>query len=356
MTTLWATVFVLSILVLVHELGHFFMAKLFKIRVERFSIGFPPRLFGKTFGGTDYCISAVPFGGYVKISGMIDESLDTSQVSGPPKPWEFRSKKWSQKCLVILAGSLMNFLLAYTIFVASTKIHGIEKPKGTWIGGVIPGKPAEKAGLQVGDRILRINGKSIKNWEDLTNIVHASPNQPLQVEWARGDSVFSAVMIPEKEKFVYKGDIREGGILGIYSQIEIHPASWWSAFGEAGKNFYYLPKLVLVSFVKLVTGQESLKSIAGPVFIAKMAGESARFGFGPLFEFMAILSLNLGILNLFPIPVLDGGHLVILIIEGIVRRELSVKVKMIIQQVGIALIIGLMLIALYNDVLRLVRP
>jgi len=356
MTTLWATIFVLSILVLIHELGHFLMAKLFKIRVERFSLGFPPRLFGKTIGETDYCISAVPFGGYVKISGMIDESLDQSQLTGPPKPWEFRSKKWSQKCLVILAGSLMNFLLAYTIFVVSTKIHGIEKPKGTWIGGVVPGKPAEKAGLRIGDRILRINGKPLENWEELTAIVHASPNKPLQVEWARGDSILSAIMIPTKEKFVYKGDIREGGILGILSQIEIHPVSWGNAFGEAGKNFYYLSKLVLVSFAKLVTGQESLKSIAGPVFIAKMAGESARFGFGALFEFMAILSLNLAVLNLFPIPVLDGGHLVILMIEGVLRRELSVKVKMLIQQVGIALIIGIMLLALYNDVLRLVRP
>lgn len=356
MTTLWATIFVLSILVLIHELGHFLMAKLFKMRVERFSLGFPPRLFGKTVGETDYCISAIPFGGYVKISGMIDESLDQSQLLGPPKPWEFRSKPWSQKFLVILAGSLMNFLLAYTIFVASTKIYGIEKPKGTWVGGVVSGKPAEKAGLRVGDRILRIDGKPLENWEELTKIVHASPNRPLRVEWARGDSLFSKVIIPEKEKFIYKGDIREGGILGIYSQVETHSVSLWEAFGEAGENFYYLSKLVLVSFVKLVSGKESLKSIAGPVFIAKMAGESARFGFGALFEFMAILSLNLAILNLFPIPVLDGGHLLILIIEGISRRELSLKVKMIIQQVGIALIIGIMLIALYNDILRLVHP
>ncbi len=157
----------LGILVLVHELGHFLAAKLFKMRVERFSIGFPPRAFGKQIGETDYCISWIPIGGYVKIAGMIDESFDTEFLGKPPEPWEFRSKPIWQRMIVISAGVIMNILLAVLIFWAINYVQGSAVRETTTIGYVIDQSAAAKAGLQPGDRVEEINGKPVKNWDDL---------------------------------------------------------------------------------------------------------------------------------------------------------------------------------------------
>jgi regulator of sigma E protease len=355
MITLLATVFVLGVLVFIHELGHFLTAKLFKIRVERFSLGYPPRLIGKKIGDTDYCLSAIPFGGYVKISGMVDESLDKKQLEAEPKPWEFRSKPWGNKFLVVLAGSVMNLIFAFMIFVASAWIQGIADVKGPWIGEVIEGKPAALAGLKSKDRIFEVNGESIRTWDRLTEIVHSSSGKPLHFKWTRGDTVHSASITPVKDKIIDHGDIREVGLIGILPDYEIKKIGFFQAIRHGGTNFYYLSKLVVVSVCRLITGKESVKSLAGPVFIAKLAGDSAKSGIWVLFEFMALLSLNLGILNLLPFPVLDGGHLLMLSIEGIVGREIPIKVKMIIQQAGMALLIGLMILAVYNDFLRIFK-
>src|SRR5512140_864993 len=157
----------LGVLVLVHELGHFLAAKLFKMRVERFSIGFPPRAFGKQIGETDYCVSWIPIGGYVKIAGMIDESFDTEFLGKPPEPWEFRSKPIWQRMIVISAGVIMNLLLAVLIFWAINYIQGSAVRETTTIGYVIERSPAAKAGLQAGDRVVQINNKPVQNWDQL---------------------------------------------------------------------------------------------------------------------------------------------------------------------------------------------
>jgi len=355
MITVLATIFVLGVLVFIHELGHFLTAKLFKIRVERFSIGYPPRLIGKKVGDTDYCLSAIPFGGYVKISGMVDESLDRKQLEQPAQPWEFRAKPRIQRFAVVIAGSLMNLLLALAIFIAATWIQGIPEPDGTVLGQVFEGKPAALAGLKPKDQIVRVDGKEIVSWNQLTETVHSSANKPLHFEWKRGDTLLSATITPIKDKIVANGDLRDAGLIGILPQYEIKKAGFFGSIGAGSKNFYYLAKLVLNSVVHLITGKESIKSLAGPIFIAKMAGESAKSGIGVLFEFMALLSLNLGILNLMPFPVLDGGHILILFIEAVIRRELPVKAKMFVQQFGMILLIGLMLLAIYNDVMRIVK-
>jgi regulator of sigma E protease len=355
MVTVLATIFVLSVLVFIHELGHFLTAKLFKIRVERFSIGYPPRLLGKKVGDTDYCISAIPFGGYVKISGMVDESMDKKQLEQPAQPWEFRAKPRIQRFAVVVAGSVMNLLLAFGIFVAATWIQGVAVPEGTVLGQVFEGKPAALAGLKPKDRIVRVDGKEVVSWDELTQKVHSSADKPLRFEWKRGDSLLSATITPVRDKIVSNGDLRDAGLIGILPQYEIKKVGFFRSVGAGSTNFYYLAKLVLNSVAHLITGKESLKSLAGPVFIAKMAGESARSGIGVLFEFMALLSLNLGILNLLPFPVLDGGHVLILLIEAVIRRELPIKAKMFVQQVGMILLIGLMLVAVYNDVLRIVK-
>jgi regulator of sigma E protease len=356
MTTLLATVFVLGVLVFIHELGHFLSAKLFHIRVERFSMGFPPRLFGKKVGETDYCVSAIPFGGYVKISGMVDESMDKKQLEAAPQPWEFRSRSWLQKFVVIFAGPLMNILLTLAIYIVGIKMQGIYEVKEPLIADVVKDKPAQQAGLRPGDRILSVDGKPVQTWEFLSGIIHASAGKKLRLEWTRHDSLFSGIVVPVKEKTISKGDILEQGIIGILPKTEHRTASLFESVSEGATGVYYLTKLIFVSFGKLITGQESMKSLAGPVFIAQKAGESARSGMGALFSFLALISLNLGVLNLFPFPVLDGGHLLIISIEAIFRKEISIKTKMVIQQVGMVILVGLMLFTVYNDVVRQIRP
>ena len=173
--------------------------------------------------------------------------------------------------------------------------------------------------------------------------------------WLRGDSSFSGVVIPALETIEELGETREVGQIGIVIQLKILKVGLGAALVNGGGMVVGLTQLIVVSIYKLITGQESIRSVAGPVGIARMAGESARAGFGSLIVFMALLSLNLGILNLLPIPVLDGGHLVFLCIEGIIRKEVPVKVKLIVQQVGMVLILGLMLFVVYNDIVRILQ-
>jgi regulator of sigma E protease len=348
-------VFVLGFLVLIHEIGHFVTAKLFKIRVERFSIGYPPRLFGHKFGETDYCVSAVPFGGYVKIAGMVDESLDKKSLAGPPKPWEFRSKPWIAKTAVIAAGSLANIAFAWAFFVGVTLWLGIYEAKDPVVGSIAEGQPAAAAGIKPGDRIVSLDGKPVSTWEDIAGVIHGSPEKPVTVVWARSDSSFSAVVVPIRDKLAEGSEMREKGLIGIGPELTARKVGLVSAVVYGSRNLAGFTGLIVSSLAKLITGQESIRSLAGPVFIAKLAGESARSGFASLLGFMAFLSLNLGLLNLLPFPVLDGGHLVIIGVEGIIRREIPVKVKMAIQQVGVVLLVGLMVFVIFNDVSRIIK-
>jgi len=356
MVTVLATVFVLGVLIFIHETGHFLTAKLFRIRVDRFSLGYPPRMVGKKIGETDYCISAIPFGGYVKIAGMVDESLDKKTLGEEPKPWEYRSKPWIQKALVILAGPLMNVGFAFVIFVAAALWYGVgEQVPGTQVGSLVEGMPAQQIGMLSGDRIVAADGKDVTSWEELAEIIHGAPGQILKIEWMRGDSLFVAEMTTAVEKMEIEGEIQEIGLIGIGPRVEMRRVGFWKALVNGGEVVYGITKLVLVSILKLITGRESLRSLAGPVFIAKMAGESARSGLGTLVVFMAFLSLNLGILNLLPIPVLDGGHMLFLSIEGILRRPIPQKLKLIVQQVFMFLLLGFMLFIIYIDILRVIH-
>jgi regulator of sigma E protease len=341
-------------MIFVHELGHFLAAKLFRIRVERFSIGYPPRLIGKKVGDTDYCISAIPFGGYVKIAGMVDESLDRQALSEAPKPWEYRAKPWIQKAAVILAGPSMNIVFAFIVFSLITLSYGVpEQVPGTTVGRVLPGTPAEEAGLIAGDMIVSVGDEPVETWEDMTTIIHRAPGKLLTVTWMRNDSLYQASITPRREKYDPMGDDREVGRIGVGPVFEIQPIALGTALLIGGETVIDFTGMIFVSLKKLILREESIRSLGGPVFIAQLAGETARSGFGAFVGFMAFLSLNLGILNLLPIPVLDGGHMVFLGVEGIIRRPIPLKLKLAIQQVGMVLILGLMLFVVYNDILRI---
>ncbi len=356
MITVFSTIFVLGVLIFVHEAGHFLAAKLFHIRVDRFSLGFPPRLIGKKIGETDYCIGVVPLGGYVKIAGMVDESLDKEQLSTEPKPWEYRSKPWLQRVLVVFSGPVMNLFLGFAIFVAGALIYGIvEQVKGPIVGEVVEDTPAQAAGIKAGDRILSIDGAEVILWEEMTEIVRQSAERPLMFQINRRDSVFTVQITPIKTEIEESGEIREIGQVGLYPQFETKRVGLIHAVAIGGESVFDLSSLVLVSIYRLIIREESMESLAGPVLISKMAGESARLGFSVLVGFIAILSVNLGILNLLPIPVLDGGHLLFLTVEGLIRRQIPLKTKLIIQQVGMVLILALMAFVIYQDILRVIQ-
>jgi len=412
----------LGILVFIHELGHFILAKLVGIRVERFSLGFPPRIFGKKIGDTDYCVSWIPLGGYVKMAGMIDESLDKDSIKG--EPWEFMSKPIYQRFLVILAGPVMNILLAIVVFGAIAFFLGFKEPLGvsigkiasqnivnmtklqpgdmiisindqpikTWseaesfiqtkneikvtvdregqtyttsfaaalldsvekfypavIGSLQDDSPANAAGLQIGDRIVAINGNPIKTWTDLTEVIHASPEQKLVIEWERNGQLSSAEIIPRRQKMQGK-DI---GLIGIGYPVQEKDITIFQAAIYGVTYCWRITGLIGQSIKMIISGEQKIKeAFAGPIMIAKLAKESAREGESNFIAFIAFLSLNLGLLNLLPIPVLDGGHIVFLAIEAVIRRPISPKIKIVVQQIGMVLIIALMLFVIVNDIRR----
>ena len=356
MVTILSTIFVLGVLIFIHEFGHFVAAKLFRIRVDRFSLGYPPRMVGKKIGDTDYCISWVPFGGYVKIAGMVDESMDKEALKGEPQPWEFRSKPWIQKALVILSGPMMNVAFTFVVFTLAIFLNGISvQVPGTSVGQVLEDTPAQSIGLKEGDRIVSVDGKSVESWQDMTDIIHNAPGRPLIVSWVRSDSSYEAEAVPQAQEVTDDEGSRTIGLIGIAPVFEARKVGVGRAIVVGGVRLYDVTRLILEMLIKLITREESIRSIGGPVRIAQMAGESARLGFGSLIFFMSFLSLNLAILNLLPIPVLDGGHMLFLSVEGIMRRQIPVKVKMAIQQVGMVLILGLMLFIMYNDIIQVIR-
>lgn len=353
LTTLLATIFVLGVLVFIHELGHLLAAKMFKIRVERFSLGFPPRMFGKQIGETDYCISWIPFGGYAKIAGMVDETMDKDALKEPPQPWEYRSRPWIQRFVVIFAGPFMNIFFTFLIFWGAAIFYGIAEPNsGTGIGEMLDAYPAAEAGLQTGDVILSVDSTDVATWQAVTEAIRGNETGTIRFRVERNDSLKTIDVLPRMEETLVDGDIVSLPKVGILPEYTARPAGPFRSFIIAGESVWNLTDLIVVSIYRLITGKESMKSVAGPVGIAKMAGESARAGAGALLSFMALLSLNLAILNLLPIPVLDGGHLLILCIEGVTRHEISTRTKLIIQQVFMFLLLALMIYVIYNDLTR----
>ena len=342
-------IFTLGLLVLVHELGHFLLAKLVGIRVERFSIGFPPRLFGKKFGDTDYCISAVPLGGYVKLSGMIDESMEKESIKG--EPWEFTSKPVWARFLVIFAGPLFNILLAVVLYsgiIMSTGISETVDPTYSVVGAVGENTPAASVGLQEGDRITSINSQKVVMWEDLVQAVNSVGEREVSITWMRDGQEFTDTIQPKYNPLSEKAQI------GIMAVTETKSVGFFKGIYYGGRMTIESIELIFKSFGLLFSGQVPAKdALAGPIKIAEMTGRVDERGFIELLSFAAILSINLGLLNLFPIPVLDGGHIVLLGIEGVTRRPISNKIKMAVQQVGMALLLALMVFVIINDFLKI---
>lgn len=344
---LWA-ILVLGALIFVHELGHFLVAKRAGVRVLKFSLGFGPKLIGFTRGGTEYLLSAIPLGGYVKMLGE-DPKEEVADREG-----SFSEKPVGWRALIILAGPGSNLLLAVAIFWV---VFMIGVPTlATKVGEVMQGFPAHEAGVLTGDRIKAIDGHPIEKWEELATQIHKSPGRPVRLTVERAGSQFDLVVAPKatRQKNLF-GEEQEIGLLGIAPAEEflIERTNPAIAFARAIYRTYDLSRLILLTFVKLIQGVIPAKTIGGPLLVAQMAGQQARLGILNLLFFTALLSINLAILNLLPIPILDGGHLFFSLIEAVRGKPVSVQKREMAQQVGLALLVALMIFAFYNDIFRL---
>ncbi len=428
MTSVLAFLFVLGVLVFVHELGHFLAARRIGVRVLTFSLGFGPKLLKFTRGDTEYCISAIPLGGYVKMAGESPEDPRSGASD------EFMSKSKWERFQVLIMGPAMNLVLAVVV-LAGVLVQGAEVPayqdQPPVIGSVAPGTPAEKAGLRRGDQILTVAGDSVDTWDRLFLAIGTRANREVAITYLRDGRTESVSVRPQTQTRFEIGDIgvmpmatpiiqgvvpndpadkaglkagdvvlavggeemvtraqlidaisRNGGkatdVLVRREAQELHvtvtpeqrgargmigisiteptrtfkPGPWEAVTLSVERNIEG-SGLIFRTLGGLFVGQTSLKQLQGPVAIAQLSGESAQLGWLALFSLMATLSLNLGILNLLPIPMLDGGHILIMGLEGVARRDFSMQVKEKVLLAGFVLILMLMVTVIYNDLTRI---
>ena len=386
MTTLLAAIVLLGVVIFIHELGNYLAARSIGVKVERFSVGYPPRLItltsikngwefrlffynknsegkfewgpiktisinvpGRKGTNTEYCFAVIPFGGYVKVAGIIDESMDTKLEY---KPYELMSKSKLQQIWFMSAGVIMNTVLAFFIFMGLYNYTG--KPTVSnkpIINEILPETPAFNAGFKPGDQITSIENKSINTWDELTNEISQRPNQEIDLTYRRDGNLNYVKLITSSQINPETGDTL--GMMGIRPNIKYEPISIIESLQMSSVATARGFGLVILSIKMISSGQASVKDLGGPIMIAQLAGETAKAGMIPFFSLMALISCNLAFLNILPIPGLDGGHIFITIIEGIIRRPLSLKMRMGIQQVGMVLLLMLMVTVIINDVGRL---
>jgi regulator of sigma E protease len=352
LTTALSFIVTLGVLIFIHELGHFIVAKRVGIRVEKFSLGFPPNIFSKQVGETTYCIGVIPLGGYVK---MIGENPDEESTGAP---YEFMSKTILQRAAVIFAGPFMNYILALVLFT-SLFLRGtpVVDPDHVIVGSVEKSDPAYKAGLQEGDQIIAVDGKPTNSFDSVRIAINSKIMAPVHVTWLRGNDTLQADITTRLEAQPNAtGGMDSIGVIGFSQKIQRYESG---GILEACKHGFITTHTIVwetVKFVKkLVTGQVSPKLLGGPLFIAQQSGKEASKGVASLIFFMALLSVNLAVLNVLPIPVLDGGHLLFLAIERVRGTPLSMKARAMAQQVGIVFLFGVILLVTYNDILRMFR-
>ena len=379
MTTIVAAIFVFGLLVLVHELGHFMVAKLTGMRVDEFAIGFGPKLWSRKYGETLYAIRAVPLGGFNRIAGMDyeiiermgNEAEEKADDGGRESGWRryipsvnrenvvmvpddegagerayFRRPIWA-RMLMVLAGSFMNFILPLFIFFGIFYFSGVATPSPEpVIGAVMAEKPAAMAGLRQGDRILTIDGSEVTKWDDISRSIQGAEGKPFKLTYQRDGEVRSTTLIPEEEP-----DSKRV-IIGITSSADIHQPGILEAAGLAAQKVFFVLMAMVGALVQLVQGSVGAEALSGPVGIVQMTGEVANQGILPLLNFTAFLSLNLGLINLLPVPALDGGHFVMLVLEGLRGKPLGPKAMYYIQAAGVTLLVSLMIFTTFNDLMK----
>jgi regulator of sigma E protease len=349
-TTVLATLVVLGALIFVHELGHFLTAKALGVRVDIFSLGFPPKLLSRQIGETDYRISVVPLGGYVKLLG------ENPNDEVPPEliPRSFQHRPMWQRAAIVMAGPAFNFFFACLALFVLFAVSGLPYVP-TEVGRIIEDSPAQRAGLKSGDLIVAVDGTPVKRWEELSRQIREHGGQTLLLAVKRANENLDIKVTPEKREsenlFGQKVQAFQIGVASSERLVteELGP---FQALEEGVSYSLRIAALTLQSLFKLITRELSMDTLGGPIMIAQVAGKQAEMGLSHLIHFMAVLSVNLTLLNLLPIPVLDGGHLVFLFLEALRGKPVPLKHREVAQAVGMMLILTLMVLVFYHDLVR----
>ncbi|MGD9015240.1 MAG: RIP metalloprotease RseP [Candidatus Omnitrophota bacterium] len=341
-------IIVLSVLIFVHELGHFIVAKRMGVRIEQFALGFGPRVFAWKKNNTEYSICAIPLGGFVKLAGDNPEEFKGNSD-------EYLAKSAGQRAGIVFAGPLLNYVLAFLCFWL---IFFLGAPNlACQVGELLDDFGAKQAGVEVGDKILAIDGKEVKVWQDL---------QQLVMKRVEGDIVKLSILrneqrleipvrIKQEKMDTIWGEKKTIGLIGIRPADEFVYIKYGlgGAIFAGGSKLFYLTGLTLKSLLWMVWGKLSFRdSVTGPLGIFYITREAAHLGIVPLVQVIAIISMSLSIFNLLPLPVLDGGHLLFILVEKIRGRRLSIRTERVITQIGMSLIILLVIFVFYNDLLR----
>jgi len=355
MNTIFAFIIVLGILIFFHEFGHFIIAKLNKVGVLKFSLGFGPSIVKKRIGETEYALSVIPLGGYVKLLGENIEEDDELTHIDPKK--SFAKKSLSSRAFIVAAGPIANLVLAFVIYTCLAW-SGIPKLLPV-VGEVQRSSPAYSAGISRGDTIVSINGKAIELWEDISPIIHHAYKQgkPLELTVKRGSRSLRITVVPQmKATRDIFGERITRPIIGIspMGRTKIQAYGPFEGIYWGITQSYNVLKITCIGFWKVLNGSIDIrKSLGGPIMIAQISGETFKEGWLPFLSMIAFISINLGLINLLPIPILDGGHLLLLCIEWITGKPVVGKPREIAQQIGIFILTLLTLLAFYNDIIRI---
>lgn len=354
MVTFISFIVLLGILIFAHELGHFLAARAGGVGVLKFSLGFGPKIFGKKIGETEYVLSWIPLGGFVKLLG---ESGTEELPPADAKRSFYKQPRW-KRLLIVLAGPVFNFLLAIVIFFV-VYLYGLPNLLPV-VGDLSPDSAAASAGILKDDKILTINGREISFWDEIRPVIKESEGRDLSIRVQRGseEKIFAVKPKLSKAKNIF-GEEESTYLIGIApaGRTVIERKNPLAALVSAVDKTWEISKLTVISVVKMLEGVLSPRTLGGPIFIAQVAGDQVKEGIIPFVLFMAILSINLGVINLFPIPVLDGGHIFFYLIEMAARREIPVKIKEWAQQIGFVVLLMLMLFVIMIDIERLnIKP
>ncbi|WP_417820848.1 RIP metalloprotease RseP [Terasakiella sp.] len=352
-------IFALSVLVFFHELGHYWVARRNGVKVEVFSIGFGPELFGwNDKAETRWKVCAMPFGGYVKMFGDSDAASsgvnedETRPFTDEEKAVSFHYKSLGARAAIVAAGPIANFILAAVLFALLYMAVGVPEKFHAGIGEVVSGSAAEEAGLQKGDLVVSLAGKQLDSFDELRTIIMENPSTQLGAIVLRDGKELSLTITPKAKE---SGD-KTIGLLGVRpdpDQAEYIRYNPVTAVWMGVERTYNMSAQILSHLGTLISGGGSMKDLGGPLRIAQVSGDAAKSGFDNLIYLMAVLSVNLGLINLFPIPMLDGGHLVFYAFEAIRGKPLSEKAQEYGFRLGLTLVLGLMVFATWNDLVQL---
>ena len=357
MNTVISFAIVLGLLIFVHEFGHFIWAKFFGVKVLKFSLGFGPKLISRQFGETEYLVSAFPLGGYVKMFGENPGELAEEKLSPGELKRSFATRPVWQRFIIVAGGPLFNLIFAMFLFFLIVFVAGMPQPVDTTtIGGVGQDTPAAEAGLQTGDTILAIDGKETRQWEDVSLLIKDSGGREVVLTIQRDDRSLEIAVTPrmEKTRNIFGEEVGERYMVGIARSEEVtyEKVGFITALQAGVSQTWSWMYLTVMGLVKIIQKVVPASELGGPILIAQIAGERMQAGWVNFLYFMAVLSVNLGILNLLPIPILDGGHLVFFSVEAILRKPLNLRTMEIMQQIGLVLLGTLMIFVFYNDLVR----